>query len=315
MKILTRCLLALVLMLLLVLTVFWTKDTSRQDMHKKYATAPSMIYYRANEGRIHYRDQGDKANPALVLIHGTSASLHTWEPLVARLQGQFRLISLDLPGHGLTGESPERDYSVQAMVNSVWEVMAHLKIDQATLIGNSLGGRVAWQAALDRPEKINALVLLAPSGVPHKIEAKSNIGFKLLGSSFGQAIIKKVTPRFIIKRSLQQSVFDSSVVTEDTVDRYWELLRMEGNRQAMVDLARTPRNDEEWLRLKQIAAPALVVWGEQDGLLPVQMASVFGQELTDARVVELADVGHLPMEEAVDRVSKEIRQFCSVDRC
>jgi pimeloyl-ACP methyl ester carboxylesterase len=239
------------------------------------------------------------------------APVHHWEPLVDR----FRLISLDLAGHGLTGANADRDYSRQAMVNSIWQLLDHLNIQSATLVGNSLGGSIAWASALDKPEKVKALVLLAPSGAPRTTVSKSNIGFKILQSSIGQALMKKITPRSIIKTSLLQTVVAPEIVTEQMVDRYWELLRMPGNRQAMIDLAKTPREQGSWTQFSSIKVPTLVIWGEQDEVLPVIMLVTFKNEIENAKVMSLDDIGHLPMEEAVNQVSAEITDFCDTSNC
>ncbi len=315
MKILRRSLFCLFALLLVGLAVLWTPDTSKTEMRLKYATPQSQFIELGNGDQIHFRDQGVKDLPVLLLVHGTSASLHTWEPLIARLADRYRLVSLDLPGHGLTGAMQGRDYSVSAMVDTIWLVMEHLKIDTASLVGNSLGGRVAWHAALNQPKRVNTLILLAPSGAPRLGKAKSNIGFKLLGSAFGQAIMKRVTPRFIIEKSLKQTMTNTKVVNDSMIDRYWELLRMEGNRQAMIDLARTSRNEKEWQLLKNIATPTLLIWGEDDSLLPRQMSKTFEAELQHSKVVMLPDVGHIPMEESVSAVAEAITLFCRQSRC
>lgn len=315
MKIIQRVVVTLVVLLLGTTILLWTPDTSRVEMVADYAGPTSRFLELSNGDSIHYRDQGDKNATTLILIHGTSASLHTWEPLVDHLKKDFRLVSLDLPGHGLTGATHDRDYSPQAMTRALWRLMDHLQLSSAVLVGNSLGGRIAWNAALETPSRVDALVLLAPSGAPRITESRSNIGFKLLSSRVGQAVMKKVTPRFIIQKSLEQTVYDPSVANDEMVDRYWKLLRMEGNRQAMIDLARTPRDREKWRDLSKLTMPALIIWGEEDGLLPVAMATTFKEGLQNATLNVLPKVGHIPMEEAVDTVGGQIAAFCKLSYC
>ncbi|MFT6100756.1 MAG: pimeloyl-ACP methyl ester carboxylesterase [Arenicella sp.] len=314
-RILIGAVVSLITLSVILAVVFWTPDTTFEDMKLKYANQASQFIEFPNGDRIHFRDQGAADKAVLVLIHGTGASLHTWEPLIERLGDRYRLISLDLPAHGLTGSNADRDYSHQAMVESLWRVLDHLDIQSATMVGNSLGGGIAWASALDRPEKINALILIAPSGAPRLIASKSNIGFKIMRTSIGRALMKKITPRSIIKASLQQTVAVPEIVTEQMVDRYWELLRMQGNRQAMIDLAKTPKDNDAWTKLSSIEAPTLVIWGERDGVLPVAMNVTFNNEIEGAKVVTLENIGHLPMEEAVDDVSKQIISFCNTVDC
>jgi len=315
MKIIKITFLLLLTSIVLLLIVFWTPDTSFEHMREKYGGGSSQFLTMDNGSRIHFRDQGDPAAKVLLFIHGTSASLHTWEPLISQLGSGYRFVSLDLPGHGLTGVNPERDYSRKAMVNAVWAVMDHLDIEQASLVGNSLGGAVAWSSALDKPRRVKSLVLIAPSGAPRQKTSQSNIGFKILRTVLGQMLMKRVSPRFIIKKSLLQTVAKPEIVNEPMVDRYWELLRMQGNRQAMIDLANTPRNSDAWQRLKTIDHTSLVIWGDADGLLPVTMSDVFERELPNVNVQRLKNIGHLPMEEAVPEVSNSISNFCMINGC
>lgn len=304
-----------ILLIALLVSIFWTPDTQFDAMARKYGGDASQFVDLGSSGRIHYRDQGVVDGPVLLLIHGTSASLHTWQPLIERLEGRYRLISLDLPGHGLTGENTNRDYSRPAMVAAVWRLMDHLGVSSASLVGNSLGGAVAWASALDRPEKVASLILLAPSGAPRTVVSRSNIGFKILKTSVGQLLMKKIAPRRIIKSSLIQSVARKGVITEPMVDRYWELLRLKGNRQAMIDMTNTSRDQNEWKRLSTIQAPSLVIWGEDDGLLPIDMLSTFENELKQVKSVRLSGIGHLPMEEDADRVADSIIKFCDLNNC
>lgn len=307
----------IIVLLLLIggLVLLWTPDTSRDEMRAKYGDAPSRFLTQADGSQIHYRDQGDRSASALVMIHGTSASLHTWEPLISELSGEYRLVSLDLPAHGLTGSNKTANYSHQAMVDAVWAVMTHLNIESASLVGNSLGGAIVWKAALDAPQRVKSLIMLAPSGAPRMSKSKSNIGFKLLGTSIGRAAMLRITPRKIIETSLQQTVEDDDIVDPQMVDRYWELLRMEGNRQAMIDLSKTARDPNAWRRLGDIPQPALIVWGQRDGLLPVEMSTTFADEMVNESIVVMPGIGHLPMEEAVLQTANEIRTFCVQNGC
>ena len=312
---LKRCILVLAVSLGALTSLLWAPDTAFDDMRLKYGGGASQFLVLASGDRVHYRDQGGSGGGVLIFIHGTSASLHTWEPLIERLGDRYRLISLDLPGHGLTGANVARDYSQEAMVSSLWSLMDHLSITTATLVGNSLGGSVAWHAALDRPKRVRSLVLLAPSGAPNTTAVKSNLGFKLLDTSLGQAVLKKITPRAVVETSLLQTVVSPHIVTEAMVDRYWELLRLSGNRQALIDLANTPRDPHAWEKLSRISVPSLVIWGEEDGLLPATMAATFDREINDIRLVMLKNIGHLPMEEAVNNVADRIIAFCMASDC
>ncbi|MFT5571915.1 MAG: pimeloyl-ACP methyl ester carboxylesterase [Cryomorphaceae bacterium] len=315
MKIFKISSLVVLILICLLLVLLWTPGTSRQQMEQKYAGSSSDFATLSDGSRIHFRDQGNNSGPALVLVHGTGASLHTWEPLIDLLKADFRLVSLDLPAHGLTGATQGRKYSHSSLVAAVWQVMDELELEKASLVGNSLGGAVVWKAALSSPDRVKSLIMLAPSGAPRKTKSKSNIGFRIMKTSLGRTAMLHITPRFIIKASLQQTIEDDSLVTNAMIDRYWELLRMDGNRQAMADLSVAPRSQDAWRELDQINNPSLIIWGENDGLLPVDMAATFVEKMPNETLVVFPGIGHLPMEEAAVKTSAEIRKFCVQNDC
>ena len=313
-KVIASGLIIIVLAVCAALFWFWTPDLPKDIVVEKYTNSYSQFYTDTAGNRIHYRDQGREDGPALVLIHGTSASLHTWEPLVKALGHQYRLISLDLPVHGLTGENPSGIYTDEVFIESVMNLMDYLGLGSASLVGNSLGGRVAWRAAVDHPTRIRSLILLAPSGAPRQQKSKSNIGFKIMRSAFGQSLSLFVTPKFLIKKSLTQTVVDENLVTKIMVDRYTELLTMEGNRQAMVDLFKS-RKTAKMAKIPALRHPKLVIWGDSDGILPVQMLGSFEAVWPTMEKLVLTKIAHLPHEEAVDIVSASINKFCRLQGC
>ncbi|MBX2847202.1 MAG: alpha/beta hydrolase [Acidiferrobacterales bacterium] len=306
--------LLLVLVLMGALLIFWEEDWTRETLVAKYANANSEFFTTKKGDVVHFRDEGTQNKPALVMIHGTAASLHTWEPLIAALASDFRLVSLDLPGHGLTGAFKARDYSNAIMTETVLELIDHLGLEKVVLMGNSLGGKVAWTTAVEQPSRVQALILLAPSGAQRVSEGKSNIGFKILRSWIGQQLMQKISPRFLIEKSLKQTVTDSDLVTQEMVDRYWQLLLMEGNRQAIVDLRNSDQGADKFRLLSEVAAPSLIVWGENDGILPIDMIRQFESRMSESQSLRLTNIGHLPQEESVDTLSERVKAFCA-DNC
>ena len=143
-----------------------TPDTDLAAMTEKYANDASQFVENAEGLRVHYRDQGNPDGAPIVLVHGTSASLHTWEPLAKRLGGQYRIITYTQPGHGLTGPHPRDDYSFAGMAEALDLVTEELGLDRFTLGGNSMGGWVAWRYALANPGRVDALVLLDVRACP-----------------------------------------------------------------------------------------------------------------------------------------------------
>ena len=292
----------------------YAPDTDPEEMQAKYG-GDLARYAEGEQGlKVHYRDQGCQTCPALVLVHGSSASLHTWEPWVDLLSAEYRIVSLDLPGHGLTGPHPAHDYTARSMVAAVEAVRDEAALSRFALAGNSMGGWVSWNYALDHPDDLTALILVDASGVqvPEKTdEPKGNIGFKLMASPVGRFLGKKLTPRFIIAQSLSQSMYVQEVITEEMIDRYWELLRYPGNREATMIRATMERNLSRAARLPEISTPTLIMWGKEDSLIPVEAAAVFDESLPDSRVVIYDDAGHIPMEEIPAKSAGDVSDFLS----
>ena len=296
------------------LAAFWlrTPEMDRDLAISKYANSQSHFVENDAGLRVHYRDQGNPEGRAIVLVHGTAASLHTWESLVAELGADYRIITYTQPGHGLTGPHPERDYTFAGMAEALDLVADELALDRFVLGGNSMGGWVAWRYALARPERIEALILLDASGAPLRegeADPPLNIGFKLLAWPIGRFLVAHYAPRRLIKTSALQSVSVKSVITEDVVDRYWELLRLPGNRRAAADRALADRELKMFDHAHKIEAPTLIIWGAEDQLIHASAAQTFNETILNSEAVTYEGIGHLPMEETPARTAKDIGDF------
>lgn len=281
-------------------------------MIAKYG-GPNALFAAGPAGqRIHYRDQGNPDGPPMILLHGSNSSLQTWEPLVARLGREYHIITLDLPGHGLTGASPDQDYSANGMIAAVDVVAAKLNLDHFILGGNSMGGWVSWRYALAEPARVDALILLDAAGMPlRKGESPppSNIGFRLLKYPWGRWLTTQITPRRLVEKSLRGSVSNQAIVDDAMVDRYWELLRFPGNRQATAMRAVTDREPAVADHIGAITAPTLILFGKEDRLVLASAAQTFHDRIDGSESKLLDGVGHLPMEEAPDATAAIIGDF------
>ncbi len=133
---------------------FSVPDIPRGDLEAKYAKAPSQFVMLPDGARAHVRDQGPRDAPVLVLVHGSNASLFTWTPWVDRLDKTFRVVTLDMPGHGLTGAVPNGDYSQEGMVKFTKEVADKLHLAKFAIGGNSMGGGIAARFAEEYPDRV-----------------------------------------------------------------------------------------------------------------------------------------------------------------
>ncbi|MEO0368190.1 MAG: alpha/beta hydrolase [Pseudomonadota bacterium] len=280
-------------------------DTDQEAMEAKYGEAPLL---RTDSG-IHYRDKGNRNGTTLLLLHGSNSSLHTWERLIDELASHFRLVSFDQHGHGLTGQHPNNDYSAAARVAAGVEVLNHLGIENAVWVGNSMGGSIAWRAALLAPDQVSGLVLINASGAQTDEKIEPYIGAKIARTWIGKAILPQITPRFMISASLKQSIADENQITDELIDRYWELVRYPGNRVAMVDGINTGRETELWNQANRIRDNTLIIWGEQDGVIPVSHGRAFDETIPKSSLVVFPDAAHLPMEEIPNKVAGAIKAW------
>ncbi len=306
MKTVFRIILALAAILAAAFFIFRTPDTDRAEMIAKYSNDASQFVDDGVGGKIHYRDEGNKDGPAILLIHGSNSLLQTWEPVVALLGDKYRLISLDLYGHGLTGPQANGDYSADENISAATKVLDTVGVEKAYWVGNSMGGWLSWRAGLAVPERVSGLVLIDASGAQTDEKIKPYLGARLARSSVGQLLLPEITPKFLVRSSLEENFAQPERLTDELVTRYWELLRFPGNRQAAVARGRTPREPEKWDEIGNLKMPVLLLWGEQDKVIPLSHAKAFETAIAGSKLIMYKDAGHLPMEETPDQVARDI---------
>lgn len=290
---------------------FWgyAPDTNAAQMERKYGSAASRFAKLEPGLRVHYRDEGKQDGPVLVLIHGSNASLHTWEQWVGILGKDYRIISLDLPGHGLTGNNPAGVYDSASYVRVVDRLLTKLNVDKAVIGGNSMGGGVSWAYALEHPEKVEALLLVDASGQPYARSGKTPLGFRLMRMPVIKEAARFIAPRSIFESSVKTSMSVQSEIDDKLIDRYWELNRYPGNRNATMQRfsnskSMVPGTKE---RLSTIKVPVLILWGAEDNLIPVTAAKWFAEAMPQAKLIIYPNVGHIPMEEIPQKSANDVK--------
>jgi pimeloyl-ACP methyl ester carboxylesterase len=299
-----------------LLLFFSTPEIPAETLAAKYGQPPSQFLKLPGGTVAHYRDypaaNGEKAAPILVLLHGSNASLHTWEPWVQRLRPTMRVVTVDLPGHGLTGATAEADYSAEGMVAFVDSFTRTLGIDRSfVLAGNSMGGNVAWRFTLAHPDRVSRLVLVDAAGITLPgVSMTPPIGFRLARNPLAAPILRHFAPRAIFEKTLQAAFYDKSLVTPEMVDRYWELNRRTGTPEVTLARFRLPLSNPAMMdRLHEITVPTLILWGREDALIPVAHAQAFAERLPNAVVMIYDHCGHIPMEEVADRSAADLQVF------
>lgn len=244
-------------------------------------------------------DEGPKdvTAPPIVLIHGTGASLHTWNGWVDALKQERRVIRFDLPGFGLTGPEPENNYTIERYTDYVIALLDKLKVERAVLAGNSLGGYIAWATAIRYPDKVDSLVLIDASGYPYEAESVP-LAFKLSQNKLAKTLLKNFLPKFIIRKSIENVYGSPDLVTDQLVNRYYELSLREGNRAAIKERFVQTKPGPLIAKLADLQIPTLILWGKKDKLIPMKFALRFNEDISNSQLVIFDELGHVPHEEA-----------------
>ena len=300
-----QLLLGLLLLAVVLLLSGVRRDIPVDELIPVYAPEPSSFV--DIEGlRVHYRDEG--SGPPLLLIHGTSSSLHTWDGWVRELGSRRRVLRLDLPGFGLTGPAPDGDYSAERLARVAAVFLDHVGVPQADVAGNSLGGRVALMLALAHPERVRRLVLIDAAGLSGQ---KPPAIFQLARTPVLNNLLTVVSPRFLLQKNVEQVYGDPSRISDALVDRYHALLLREGNRRALVDRLSGPPDPELDDRLDEIHVPTLLLWGARDTWIPLSFGQRMERGIAGAELRIYDDLGHVPMEEDPQTTARDADAFLS----
>ena len=290
------------LLLALYYLVACTESIDSEWIEGKYSNSSSS-FISLDGNRVHYRDEG--SGEVIVLIHGTASSLHTWDQWASTLTRHFRVIRMDLTGFGLTGPDHSDRYQVSDDVAFLNGFLEKLKVTKAHFVGSSLGGRIAWQYALEYPNRVQTLALMNSLGYPQE---KWPPPIQMAQWPVVDELMKRFSPRFMYEVGLKDIYYDASLVNDKLVDRYYELSRYPGNLAAFPARVKASL-DKDSILIQQIKAPTLIMWGEEDIYFPVESAYRFNRDIADSYLVVYPYIGHLPMEEAPERSVKDYLGF------
>lgn len=323
-KILILSILVVLGLTLITALVLYKSELTRNDL-SEYMTPESKFITLANGANVHYRAEGNENGPTLLLFHGGFGSLHNWEGWVPYLKKHFYLISLDLPAHGLTGRIPGDVYTRETMIETSQLLMENLNISRFSIAGNSMGGGLALQYALDKPENVNALILIASEGIPNSengydasmfsdqdLKAPGDNGYNTL-STIENFLSKFIGPT-VIRSVLEELVSNKNLITDEFVSWYGRIIRHEGNRYANILMFRQwmppgahPRDLES--QLHSIHVPVLYMHGEDDHLVPLSVAKRFKELLPNSTLIQYPKTGHMAMIERPEQTAMDVLNF------
>lgn len=282
----------------------YTPDEPRSALEAIYATPPSTFMPVAGI-RLHVRDTGPRTAPAIIMLHGLGSSLHTWDAWAEMLSRNFRVIRYDLPGFGLTGPDPTGDYSDARGQQVLGALMDALSVRRASLIGNSLGGKLAWEFAAAHPDRVDKLVLISPDGFASRAFSYN----KTPDVPWVAKLLPYTLPTFLLRTTIAPAYGDPSRLSDDVIKRYRDMILAPGVRQALLVRVTQVRLQPPEPMLRRIQAPALLVWGEKDALIPYRNAGDYLAVMPNCRLLVFGDLGHVPMEEAPARSLAPVAMF------
>lgn len=274
-------------------------------LESKYIDKTSS-FVTIDGNRIHYRDDGiSLQREAIILLHGTASSLHAWDQWTEVLTDRYRVVRMDLPGFGLSGPDRANRYEIHDDVLFLSKLLQHLNIQHAHIVGSSLGGRIAWQYALEFPEQISSLTLINALGYP---QVSWPAAIEMGKWPVVDKLMEIYSPRFMYGIGLKEVYFDTRLVNDELIDRYFELSRYPGNLSAFPRRVKA-RLDKDFAKIKGITVPTLILWGENDLYFPVSNAHRFKSDIAQSLIHTYPNVGHLPMEEVPQQSVKHFSSF------
>jgi pimeloyl-ACP methyl ester carboxylesterase len=295
-------------------------DIPYESLETEYASAASRYADLPGGIRMHYRDEGDPGAPVIVLVHGFSASLHTWELWSADLSSienglsEYRVVSVDLPGHGLTRAPAGYQASIEGYRDVLYNFVAQLGLTRFALAGSSMGGNIAWEYALAHPDQVEALILVDASGWEETQQGLDQDPpvFKLLRNPLLGPLMRNLDSTALTRQGLEASFHDPALVTDAMVQRYVNLSRAPGHRDILLQLTlgyreRNYATPERMAPLSNI--PVLIMTGDADRLVPPEHAQQFHNAISGSQLIVFENTGHIPQEERAEESARAVDEF------
>jgi pimeloyl-ACP methyl ester carboxylesterase len=309
MKLATKIVGGIFALIFILLFIICERDRPVSELIPLYANQDSRFMPILGM-QVHYRDEGVQADSVpLILLHGMSSSLNTWDSVAMGLKSERRVISLDLPGFGLTGPSPENTYNFDYYSKFIDSFTTRLRIKRFILVGNSMGGAISWNYALHNPNALAKMVLIDAAGYPKKGESGS-LGFKIASTPVINNLLLYATPKSLVRKSLETIYYDQKRVTDAQVERFHDVAIREGNRAVAMEIFKGSFGTTKIKgQINQVKTPTLILWGDKDNLISVDNVALFKRDIQGSKSEIYKNVGHVPMEEIPGKVTASILNF------
>jgi len=248
----------------------------------------------------------------LLLIHGYGAGMWVWEKQIEVLSQLYRVYAVDVIGHGFS-DRPKIPYIPEVYTCFLRDFMDGVGIEKATLIGNSMGGGIAWATAILFPERVDGLILIdcVPPDVLAQVKNKSlRTLIAIRDIPFLPYLVISTRSKSSMRWVLKDCVSDVKLITPEVVKRQYELSRIKGTTWVLYS---TLKHAEEALKLRDqfslIRQPALFIWGEKDIIFPPDVGETLHRAITGSKFQLIEKSGHIPMWESPDIVNQAILDF------
>lgn len=288
-KIALLFIISVILIVVAAIFLFGDDDIGVDNLKSKYADAESE-YITVLDTEVHYKREG-QGDP-IVLLHGTGASLHTWDQWTGLLKDSFEVIRLDLPAFGITGPRPDRKYEISDYVAFVNAFAQAIDLDTFAIAGNSLGGCIGWNYVCKYESNVDKLILIDASGIPNN---ETPMVIQIGRTPILSTILKRLTPRSFIEKNITEVYYNDDLATDATITRYHEMTLREGNRQAFVDRCNI-KTVLDTSCLRDISIPVLIQWGEHDEWITLENGEKLNTAIPNSQLKTYKS-GHVPMEE------------------
>jgi pimeloyl-ACP methyl ester carboxylesterase len=258
--------------------------------------------------KVHILEQGN-GGQTVVLIHGLGGALHEFNPLAEKLAQKYHVVSFDLPGFGLS-DAPIHTTDIQQVYADFMNfILENYTPDSCYVIGNSMGGMIAWNTALLHPDQVQKLVLLAPAGYDMVAIAEKNAEW--INQPQIKFLLAKGAAPFIAKTNVEMCFYDDTQIDPILIERKYGMMNKEGNLAYLRQLAGY-KDFMDTIAIQQIQTPTLLIWGTEDEIIPYSHAARFERDLPNNTFLTYKNCGHAPMLEELDKCGKDILEFFEV---
>jgi len=312
-------------------------EANAQTSPAEELAGPDGQFIDVNGVSLYVIDKGESSDPAVMLLHGFGGSTYSWrytiDPLV---EAGYRVVAFDRPPYGLADKNPEIDYSNANYVELTAGLMDALEIESAVMVGHSAGGGVIAQFVLTYPERVDALVFVAGAvRVPDMVmptpdpEAESGGGsvfaplFDVASRLDPNSPLARIAVRQFVNKDLLAGIaranyYDQSKATDEEIAGYTQILDVDGWEGAFLRLL-TMRDEGEamsadWSGLQDVAVPTLILWGENDPVVPLYVGEALNGYIAGSTLIVYAQTGHLPMEENIAPFNTDLINWLTQNR-